>query len=74
MAKQIPFYGFNEVEISYTDLVKMAFDINTPEPLAKHYQRVLNNAKEGIEAMQLEWYRYIFLQNPDTGKIRIWVD
>ena len=66
--------GDNDIEISYDELVSMAFDINTPEDLSLHYQDILNSQQKCVKEWNTTWDRFIFLKNIYTGKIKVWFD
>ena len=72
--KTIPFLNSDDIELSYEDLVAAAFDTKTPDDLCSHFVSVLESAKKSVIEWGLGWYRIIFLQNPETKHVRIWVD
>lgn len=72
--KNIPFIGAGEVELHYDQSVSLAFGVQTQDDLAIHYQHILKEAKRTVEEWHLDLYRIIFLQDQNTGKVKIWVD
>jgi hypothetical protein len=70
----IPIQNYYDKEISYDQLVELAYDPKTPDELATSYQQVLQNAYTTVHEWNTSWERFIFLQNPKTKKVHIWFD
>jgi len=64
----------NEVEIPYEEVAEIAFDASTPDQISQHYQDVLNEVKKTMHEWDADLYRFIFLQNIYTGRVKIWFD
>jgi hypothetical protein len=74
-ANNIPIYGYHDKEISYEEIAKMAFDLKTSEALSIHYRQVLINTKSILEDMEtVTMERLIFLMDPKTQRVRIYLD
>jgi hypothetical protein len=71
---RIPLVGANDVQITLEELRSWAFDIHTPEDLSTHYRKVLVDCQETIKSWKVDWYRFIFLKNRYTDRIRVWLD
>lgn len=69
-----PIYGYNDKEITRSELTAMAYDTNTPDELAEHYKKTLKVAECSVRDWDIEWSRIIFLINPNTRKVRMWFD
>lgn len=59
--------------IEKAQVEKLAFDTNTPEILAKQYQKVLLSALNTMREYNLPDYRIMFLQQ-SNGDIQLWID
>lgn len=67
----IPIVGWNDIEVPYEEVVRLAFDINTPDKLANQYQILLKGCQKYIKT-GLKWENYTFVMNPGTEEIRAW--
>jgi hypothetical protein len=71
---RIPVINAFHRQVSYAEVVSVAFDAMTENNLAQHYQDTLNRANEMINNDPDYWHRIIFLEDTKTGKLKIWFD
>lgn len=64
----------NEEPLTYDQVVEIAFDVNTPDHISKEYKNILVGCKTEMEKLNLDWHRYIFVKNPDNGKLTVSID
>jgi hypothetical protein len=70
----IPAINDNDLEIPLQEVTSIAFDANTPDDIAKHYQDKLKARFKMINEDPEYWHRVIFLEDIKTGKLQIWFD
>lgn len=73
-AKGVPLISHDDIPITYEAITTLAFDPNTTNDLSAQYVSILLKARETVQNWGVEWDRLIFLQNPETKAVRIWVD
>lgn len=70
--KFIKIEGLNDTQISYEDVVKLAFDPSTNEKNAKQYQALLINLKKIVDEQSIDWKFFHFVLRPGSKEIRAW--
>lgn len=71
-AKAVPFINYGQ--LTKQQIENVAFDPSTPPDVAQELQNVLSRGRKTQEEFNLPEHRIMYLHNPVTMKIELWID